>query len=167
MSAPNGMLSMSLDQIIQQRQKDHKSSKPAKKLTPVKAASQHNNKKAGGKFNRNLKNVSHTTDDSEAVQISRPLKVITIERPKVVNPTSSVFSRLGNAGTYVLFKNLKRSVEEADITELCNVIGEVKDVKLIRDFQGVGSAKVCFDSSKTANECVKKYNGKCNKILTI
>ena len=148
---------MSLDQIIQQRKdqakaerQQHKNDQKNKKTEVVKA-SKPVKKVMGGKFSRPG---SAGTGGAE-----KGLKVVTLHKPKVINPTPSVFARLGSTGTYVLFKNLKSSVEQNDVSELCAAVGEVKEVQLIRDFHGIGTARVLFATSKAANDCVSKYHG--------
>lgn len=132
----------------------------------------------GGKFN----------NKSTPERNDRPLKVITIERPKVIpapsvdnnhnshqgnlikalsqaqqqssSSSSSVFQRLGKPGTTVIFSNLKKSVLQQDVYELCRAIGDVKEVQLSAAAGGVNTAKVLFSNERDALASVAKYHGR-------
>jgi hypothetical protein len=179
-------LSMSLDQIIEQTETFKKVKHHEAKKGAVKSA-RHKENHSVGKFENKKPHFekSHAQKDLP----ERPMKIITRERPKVITPdtvqqtifsvsnpssvapaksvvvntakanTASVFNRLGSSGTYVLFSNLKRSVEEGDIAELCRAIGEIKDVKLTMNFPGNNFARVLFSYDRDAVACVAKYHG--------
>jgi len=94
------------------------------------------------------------------VPVVGPTSVVGTVTTTAKSGLSSVFNRLGSTGTYVLFSNLKRTVEEADIIELCRAVGEIKDVKLTVNFPGNNYARVLFAYERDATACVAKYNGK-------
>lgn len=181
-------LGMSLDQIIQQTSSFDKHSK--KKDAPVKAESErHKFSKFQRKIDRTLRTTNHE-DQNTRSRVSQPLKVITKGRPRIIRPedvhltsavattssqknvsaistSSSVFSRLGNSGVHVLFKNLNSSVKKEDITELCRAIGEIRDLNFLNGFDGLGQARVLFANKNAAEQCVKKYNGTFSASLCL
>jgi len=98
-----------------------------------------------------------TAASAPAVSLVGPASSISTTAAKANH--ASVFNRLGSTGTYVLFNNLKRSVEEADIIELCRAVGEIKDIKFTINFPGNNYARVLFAYERDATACVAKYNG--------
>jgi hypothetical protein len=135
---------------------------PNQKPHVFKSSNFHDDR-VGGKFNPNKND-----------NVERPLKVITIERPKVIQPgqhhqqqqqsgahqaqTSSVFNRLGKAGSTVIFRNLKRSVQQNDVIDLCRVVGDIKEVQLSQH-GNVNTARALFSNERDAAACVAKYHG--------
>lgn len=78
------------------------------------------------------------------------------------NQQLSVFARIGKplvSGTSVTFANLKASVGEKDIQDLCSAIGEVKEVELSSGRTGKNTATVLFARRSDATTCVTKLNG--------
>lgn len=165
-------LSMSLDAIIASKEKKH----PPKRSAAAKSSQ----RPAGGKQQQQQapRHVPshHQMDDEDAPK--GVMKVVTVSRPKVlkassaaphaaiVRPTaaapaaaqqrgsSSVFQRLGAAGFSVRFSNLKRTVVEADIAELCGAVGQVSQIRMEQ-----GGAVAVFSSEQDAQAAAAKYNG--------
>ena len=84
------------------------------------------------------------------------------QQPQVAKSNMSVFARLGSApasGTRVSFSNLKASVDADDLRELCNAVGEIKDVDVSVARGGKISAVVLFARRSDATNCVSKFNG--------
>jgi hypothetical protein len=140
----------------------------------VKVSSQHDDR-IGGKFNQNTQFNNNNNRSTE----TRPMKAVTLQRPKLITPannhsssssshtpSSTVFERLGRAGTVVIFQNLKRSVEQGDIVELCRAVGDIKEVHYHVDPKsGFGMARAIFANERDAAACVAKYNGMSNCLL--
>jgi hypothetical protein len=138
----------------------------------VKVSSQHDDR-IGGKFNQNQnQNTQFSTNNNRSSE-PRPMKAVTVQRPKLITPansnssssshtpSSTVFERLGRAGTVVMFQNLKRSVEQGDIVELCRAVGDIKEVHYHVDPKsGSGMARAIFANERDAAACVAKYHGK-------
>ncbi len=186
-------LSMSLDAIIA-NQKDDKTKKPYqkknnhnehhqqqnRKFQPnknsqkphvVKVSSHGHDDRFGGKFQRH--NNNQPTNNAP----QRQMKVVTIERPKIIKPDhvqsqvqstsqSSVFDRLGKSGVAVIFRNLKRSVQQPDVYELCRAVGDVKEVQLHHE-GSLGVARAIFSNDRDAAACVAKYHGKLSMISSL
>jgi hypothetical protein len=184
-------LSMSLDDIISQNRTQRKPLKKInnnnnknnknkeKKNVQVVKSSQHKQMKFQQK--KSLQKIIHLEEDiQEDAGNARPLKMVTISRPKVItaeaneapkanniilsnkknNSKNSVFQRLGSSGTVVTVSNLQASVVEGDVLELCSALGELQGgLKFSRDSQGLGVASVTFADESTARACVAKYNG--------
>jgi hypothetical protein len=100
----------------------------------------------------------------------RDFKVVTIERPRVVETSharggvpstgSSVFNRLGSdEKTIVVFDNLRATVSERDVRDLCSSKGKITDVFLLNHPSGTKSARVSFENADDARKCVAEYNG--------
>lgn len=174
---------MSLDSIIKSKHEDRK---PVKKFNNTKKVAKtfSRNNNGGGKFkkqnNRNVAlrtrdNDNNDEDDEEEVEVpSRPMKIIEVARPRIIKPTaqsstsspsfsqptgSSVFNRLNKTGTYVIFRNLKNSVSENDVLELCRAVGECKEVRMQPDFTGFLSARALMATEQEAKAIVHKYDG--------
>lgn len=76
--------------------------------------------------------------------------------------TLSVFARMGKppvSGTRVTFANLKPSVREEDLRELCMSMGELKEVDFTVGRGGRNSAIVLFARRSEALNCVSSLNG--------
>ncbi len=74
----------------------------------------------------------------------------------------SVFARMGKppvSGTRVTFANLKSSVREEDLRELCSSMGEIKEVDFTVGRHGKNSAVVLFAKRSDALNCVSNLNG--------
>lgn len=165
-------ISKSLDQIISEGEHNRKGkgNRSNSAVNHKGGPKNHNsrNDKRDSTFNnkRGLKSemedwrVSAHREVEAADKAFRPMKVVTIERPKIVPaPVATVFNRLGSAGFAVVFQNLKNTVIESDVRELCESIGQV----LSTSFQGHGQAKATFARQEDATECVSRFNGKyCN-----
>lgn len=176
---------MSLDEIIASRSKQRPvqkkggagagghSKKAFKSSQHNKTKFHHNNHTNHNNNNNFLQRGKVAEDDMEGEEEEeeeeaspavplRPMKMVTVSRPKIVTPSSSspssstVFQRLGSGTALVKFENLKSTVAQADIAELCGSVGRVKDVRLTR---GEGVAVVTFERSADAEACVKQYNG--------
>ena len=101
-------------------------------------------------------------EKSRKTQVFQPSASVQVIQPTVSKPHMSVFARLGKppvSGTRVTFSNLKSSVEESDMRELCNAIGEIKDVEISFGRGGQMSAVVLFSRRSDAITCVSKFNG--------
>lgn len=175
-------LSMSLDDIIASQKNNNngggghkKNFRPNQNGGGNKKFQKFSNNNNNFKPKHNVAKVNHSHDDrvggkfhGNKNDVERPLKVITIERPKPIQPGSqqqhhqshggSVFERLGKSGIYVTFRNLKRSVQQNDVLELCRAVGEVKEVSLQHDNFG-NVARVLFSNDRDAAACVAKYHG--------
>lgn len=190
-------LSMSLDAIIASKDSDRKSNHRGGK--PNKKFQKHQPNQGQNNFQRNkFQQNKHFQEKSHVVKVAhhhndrfggkfqqtaaldeRPMKVITIGRPKVVKPdasnmaigtsgpsNSSVFGRLGKAGTVVVFRNLKRSVLQSDIQELCRAVGEVKEIHMQVE-KGLSVARVTFANDRDATACVAKYHGEFRQTIDL
>ena len=82
----------------------------------------------------------------------------------------SILSRVGESsggraapisGTLVLFKNLKREVNDADVQELARTVGEIKKGEVITNHrnESTGVAEVIFSKRSDATKAVQKFNG--------
>lgn len=99
----------------------------------------------------------------------RDFKVVAVERPRVVETShargvpstgSSVFNRLGSdEKTIVVFDNLRSTVSERDVRDLCSSMGKITDVFLQNHPSGTKSARVSFEKVDDARKCVAEYNG--------
>lgn len=96
----------------------------------------------------------------------REMKVVTIQRPRIVNAPqvvsnhSSVFGRLGGDNkTVVVFDNLRSSVSEHDVRELCQALGAISDAFSHSHPHGLKTVRVAFDRAEDARKCVAEYNG--------
>jgi hypothetical protein len=166
-------LSKSLDQIIEEKQPlekkirnrkfsvDHRD--PSGKTRNYHVRNEHRDQMIESRRNYHDKKPGYRNFYEKNEVPQRPMKIITIERPKIIQPPESsinVFKRLGQTTIPVFFENLKRSVKESDIQELCAVLGEFTEVSLTLNAFGIGTAKVLFTNMKVAEECVERYNGK-------
>ena len=179
-------LSMSLDEVIAQKEKAQRSSKPARgggrgsRAQPsVGPAKGNQNRKRNlrpepygrnehddrGKPSRNLgRGISSETIVQPFHVAQNPVRHQPAVAPKAHHELqqtsrSSVFSRLGKGGTRVLFKNLRDSVEANDVRELCGTVGDVGDVSLQKEGNGRRSATVVFPKHNDAVTCATKFNG--------
>jgi len=173
-------LNKSLDQIMEEKQKENK--KERKPQRSERKGSNHRKEKlsAGNKANRNIQfqkrrslgsSAADDDDDDEPIdQLSQPIIIRTVERPKVVKSavsapsnnaqSSTVFNRLGQNGITVLFQNLVRSITEADVQELCRAVGDVKSVKLQSHANGTNLARAVFATQADADRCVTTYDAR-------
>jgi hypothetical protein len=138
-------LSMSLDAIIQEK----KTSNPK--------PNDRNKKYAGGKARgasgsreqrKHVPYLDRTVDEAPAER-----HVAKSSQPNS-NKGGGIFSRIGTVGGTVAFSNLKFSVTENDMKELCSAVGSVTEIKM-----GKGAAQVTFSKKAEANNCVERYNG--------
>lgn len=126
----------------------------------------------GGKRNfkrtgpvKSASNKKHTVRAVPHLDRSRkPDFVAKITQPQQVaaKPQLSVFARLGKppvSGTRVNFSNLKSSVRENDLRELCSALGEIKEVDFMVGKNGKNSAIVLFARRSDALTCVSNLNG--------
>lgn len=76
---------------------------------------------------------------------------------------ASVFTRIGSqqapVGGKVRFKNLRETVDENDMQELCNTVGDVTSVEMKVERNGRKTAFVVFASREDATKCIEKFNG--------
>jgi len=90
------------------------------------------------------------------------LNASTASESKATVPMTG-FSRLNEqpaSGTRVTFANLKNSVDEDDLNELCSSLGEVKDIEMSSTRRGSKTAAiVLFARRSEAQACVSKFNG--------
>ncbi len=175
---------MSLDDIMKSNAQGKKPFKRGPEGFKGKGAVK-SNKRPFGKFQNKRSQIRNADFDDESEDDksddntpAQPMKIITIERPRVIKAPpalhsvvpstpaqSSVFKRLGSAGFPVKFQNLCNSVKEVDILELCGAVGEVKEASLHVDARGMGVATALFARAQDARTCVVKYNGKLLLIL--
>lgn len=152
----------------QQQNRKFQPNKNSQKPHVVKVSSHGHDDRFGGKFQRHNNNNQQQQQSNNAPQ--RQMKVVTIERPKIIKPDhvqsqvqstshSSVFERLGKSGVAVIFRNLKRSVQQPDVYELCRAVGDVKEVQLHHE-GSLGVARAIFSNDRDAAACVAKYHGK-------
>lgn len=149
-------LSMSLDDLMASRAKEAKNKKPVNS-GGVRNQKKQSNVRSAPYEDRPRRNPEPVVrvQERHAAQSNAPPK----------QQHLSVFARLGKppvSGTRVTFANLKDSVEESDLQDLCAAIGEVKDVELTAGRNGRNSAVVLFSRRSDALTCVEKLNGeKC------
>lgn len=146
---------MSLDDVIARKEK---------------SASTAGNKRNNGKKTGPARGPpKKQTPARQAAREDRPRREIPVQNAARTAQVSSnrqnlsVFARIGKppvSGTSVTFANLKSSVAEKDIEDLCGAVGEVKEVELTNGRSGRNTAKVLFARRSDALTCVTKLNGK-------
>lgn len=146
-------LSMSLDDLMAARANGSKNNK---------------SNKGGGAVRGRAKQQAIRSTPYEERPRRKPDPVVRVNIPTPQSHAApkqqhmSVFARLGKppvSGTRVSFANLKPSVEENDVQDLCAAIGEIKDVELTVGRNGRNSAVVLFARRSDALSCVEKLNG--------
>eukprot|EP00428_Durinskia_dybowskii_P060810 CAMPEP_0170364474 /NCGR_PEP_ID=MMETSP0117_2-20130122/5391_1 /TAXON_ID=400756 /ORGANISM="Durinskia baltica, Strain CSIRO CS-38" /LENGTH=296 /DNA_ID=CAMNT_0010618973 /DNA_START=60 /DNA_END=950 /DNA_ORIENTATION=+ len=144
---------MSLDDILASKMAEAKDRKKKKTPKPVVVKS---------KSSVAIKKVKQPV---RLTQNDRPRKFevsSSNNRPGAQSKGLSVFARIGKppvSGTPVTFENLKSSVREHDIRELCSAIGEIKEVHFNVGSFGKNTATVLFSRRSEAITCVNNLNG--------
>jgi RNA recognition motif-containing protein len=156
-------INMSLDDIMASKRAEAKTTKQNKSKPKPKVV----------KSNASAR-VAKVRQPPRAPQNERPVRVaessVRINKPgqQAVgnnNRALSVFSRMGKppvSGTRVTFANLKPSVREEDVRELCSSMGEIKDVEFSQGRGGKNTAIVLFARRSEALNCVGQLNGTQN-----
>lgn len=145
-------INMSLDDIMAAKRsapKATKANKPMPKPKVVKSAP------------------SGVAKVRQPVRVSQNEPTVRINKPgqqsrAAENKSLSVFARMGKppvSGTRVTFANLKSSVREEDLRELCSSMGEIKDADFTQGRGGRNSAVVLFARRSEALNCVASLNG--------
>lgn len=147
-------LAMSLDDVIAQKQKSAHS-----------ASNKRDNGKKSGSARGPPKKQTQARQAAREDRPRREIPVQNVARTAQVasnRQNLSVFARIGKppiSGTRVTFANLKSSVAEKDIEDLCGAVGEVKEVELTSGRSGRNTATVLFARRSDALTCVTKLNG--------
>ena len=145
-------MDQSLDSIIKNKQKERRENRK-----PVHAPRKTFKAGGGGRGGNKFGNAVTSSRNKVVVQVRRERD----ESPPV-RERSSVFDRLGTvdsvrkdvSGTKVAISGLTSAVTTTDITQLCESIGEVKNV-----LKKSNSADVVFARRSDAMSAIKKFHG--------
>lgn len=159
---------MSLDDVIARKEKEASSG----------SNNRNNNRKSGsarGPPKKHAAVVRQAPRDDRPRRLELPVRndarsaqVASNRQNQTQSQNLSVFARIGKpavSGTRVTFANLKSSVAEKDIQDLCGAIGEIKEVELTNGRSGRNTAVVLFARRSDALTCVTKLNG--NKLFRL
>jgi hypothetical protein len=157
-------LNMSLDDLIAAKQTAAKSNNNANKRNNAKAGAV----RGGASVKQPVRSAPYAErprSSEQRVKLNMPgapvvqvLSHVQTSAPKQM----SVFARLGKppvSGTRVTFANLKASVKENDVRELCAALGEIKEIDFTVGRSGKNSAIVLFARRTDALTCVTNLNG--------
>jgi hypothetical protein len=157
-------LNMSLDDLIAAKQTAAKNNSNANKKNNAKSGAV----RGGASQKQPVRAVPYAerpkkTEQSVRLNMPGAPAVLVMSHVQTSAPKQmSVFARLGKppmSGTRVTFSNLKSSVRENDVRELCAALGEIKEIDFTVGRSGKNSAIVLFARRSDALTCVTNLNG--------
>lgn len=163
-SSSNRRIFVSMDQSLDSIIKSKRQEKRATARSRPNTAEKKTFKSSGGGRGANKAKNGGASAAATAAAAQRKTVVVRRQREPAASSASqgSIFDRLGSAGsgraeaggTKVEIRGLTKAVTKADITQLCESIGDVKSVHKKFDM-----AEVVFERRSNAMSAIKKFHG--------